>query len=419
MPQPFSGFALPTSNTTYAPNQFFDVCLPHSSRGTVRIVAFIIRKTLGWCDADGNPQAERHAVSYTDFEAAGISRGMIRSALAEAVEGHFIRCVRPPQAKKAGQPAVSGLYELQWDSRGEYLKDPRQFRGFFAGDGNRTYIPNQFFDALVPTEPLVVLKVVGSILRFSIGFANKWGHRRRNVALSYQHIQNYTRLRDRSSLSAALQHALKFNYIERVEKGFFDPDAGKLSKASVYALRWADSPLNTATDEAIGMKSRPAEISASHRSKNQTGIGSKTRPAHRYENQTDIEIKQENKTCKQQDEVAVSFEKLKAEGFDARAAQAIASRWPAERIERQMRWLDGRIIKSNRLGMLRAAIEQDGPRPLPLRGKGEGNGQSNRSRGQGGQLGIPNSVREAGESYGGALEKARERLNQHSKPFTP
>jgi hypothetical protein len=403
--QPFAGFALPTSNTTYTPNQFFDVCLPYSSRGTVRIVAFILRKTLGWCDADGNPQNEQHAVSYADFEEAGISRGMIQPSLMEALQGHFIRCIRPPQTKKAGQPAVSGLYELQWDSRGVYLKDPKAFRGFFAGEGNRTYIPNQFFDALVPAESLAVLKVVGSILRFSIGFANKWGHRRRNVALSYQHIQNYAHLRDRTSLSAALQHALKANYIERVEKGVFDPDAGKLSKAAVYALRWAEVSLNTAANEAIGLKTRPAENSANHRSKNPTGIGSKTRPAHRYENPTDIEIKQENKTYKQQDDVAASFEKLKAEGFDAKSAQAIASQWPSERIDRQIRWLEGRNIKSNRLGMLRAAIEQDWPRPGPTVGKG--------------QLGTPNLRRSAGETYGGALERARERLNQRTNPFTP
>src|SRR5882724_7074375 len=81
---PFAGFALPTSNTTYTPNQFFDVCLPHYSRGVVRLVGFMLRKTLGWCDAEGRPQAEQHAVSYSDLENAGISRDMIRLAIDEA-----------------------------------------------------------------------------------------------------------------------------------------------------------------------------------------------------------------------------------------------------------------------------------------------------------------------------------------------
>src|SRR5205807_2523833 len=80
----FSGFALPTSNTTYTPNQFFDVCLPHSSRGCVRLVSLMIRKTLGWCDEHGRPQQEQIRLSYADFEAAGISRAMIKAAAAEA-----------------------------------------------------------------------------------------------------------------------------------------------------------------------------------------------------------------------------------------------------------------------------------------------------------------------------------------------
>src|ERR1035437_2535486 len=129
--EPFRGFALPTSNTTYMPNQFFDVCLTHCSRGCVRLVAFLIRKTLGWCDAEGNPQSELHLVSYSDFQQAGISRPMIRSAVEEAVSMHFIRCLQSPKGKKAGQAATSGLYELNWDERPEYIKDPKEFRGFF------------------------------------------------------------------------------------------------------------------------------------------------------------------------------------------------------------------------------------------------------------------------------------------------
>ena len=56
--KPFAGFAAPTSNTTFSPNQFFDACLPYSSRGVVRLVAYLIRKTLGWCDSHGIPQQE-------------------------------------------------------------------------------------------------------------------------------------------------------------------------------------------------------------------------------------------------------------------------------------------------------------------------------------------------------------------------
>lgn len=256
-PKPFAGFALPTSNTTYTPNQFFDVCLPYSSRGVVRLVGYLVRQTLGWCDEEGRPQQDRHSVSYEDFQKAGISRGMIRSAVDEAVAGHFITCLRSPKPNRAAEPAASGLYELKWDESGEYVKDPKRFRGFFAGEGNRTYIPNQFFDALLPAESLAVLKVVGSVIRFSIGFQNKWGHRRRYVALSYQHIRNYSHLKDRHALSESLQHAIKSNFIERVEEGYFDPDGGRLSKAAVYALKW----LNSAVESPNGMKTHRRKLS--------------------------------------------------------------------------------------------------------------------------------------------------------------
>src|SRR5215213_6904294 len=85
-PLRFVGFALPTSNTTYTPNQFFGVCLPHSSRGCVRLVSLMIRKTLGWCDAHGRPQQEQIRLSYVDFQSAGIGRAMIKPAVAEAIK---------------------------------------------------------------------------------------------------------------------------------------------------------------------------------------------------------------------------------------------------------------------------------------------------------------------------------------------
>ena len=351
----FRGFALPTSNTTYTPNQFFDVCLSHCSRGCVRLVSLLIRQTLGWCDENGNPQEVRHLLSWDDFQHAGISREMIGAVLAEAVKGHFIECVRPPKQQMAGQSAISGLYELKWDNRPGYFKDPSEFRGFFAGDGNRTYIPNQFFDHLVPHEPLAVVKVVGSVIRFSIGFQNKWGHRRARTSLSYQHIQNYSLIRDRKTLSGAIRHALASNYIERVEEGYFDRNAGKLSKAAVYAVKWLSAKANP----VYGRKTPPGIDTLKTRSENPTGNSQKSPPEERSEIPTDIEIKQRNKTLKQQSSVAGTFERLKAEGFGDQAAKAITSRYPAERIHRQIDWIDHRKIKANRLGMLRAAIDQD------------------------------------------------------------
>jgi hypothetical protein len=226
----FSGFARPTSNTTFTPNQFFDVCLPHYSRGVVRLVAFLIRRTLGWCDRDGNPQEEQVQVSYHEFaQRAGISRDMIRSSIDEAIAGGFIECVRPGKPSRPGEPSVSALYQLRWDARDEYIKDPECFRGFFEGEGNRTDIPNQFFDIVIPTEPLSVIKVVGSVIRFSIGFQARHGRRRQQAALSYADLHRYAHIRDPHSLSQALSHAIEANYIVRLEKGVFDRNAGLLT----------------------------------------------------------------------------------------------------------------------------------------------------------------------------------------------
>ncbi len=67
----------------------------------------------------------------------------------------------------AHKPAVTALYELKWVRGREYVKDPARFQGFFEGEGNRTDIPNQFFDLLIPIEPLSVIKVVGAIMILS------------------------------------------------------------------------------------------------------------------------------------------------------------------------------------------------------------------------------------------------------------
>src|SRR6267142_6675818 len=75
----FEGFAPLQSNTTYSPNQFFDVVLPHFPRGVVRLVGYIIYRTFAWSDRDGRPMSEQHksVVSGTDRE--GISTPVLRA----------------------------------------------------------------------------------------------------------------------------------------------------------------------------------------------------------------------------------------------------------------------------------------------------------------------------------------------------
>lgn len=360
----FPGFAAPTSNTTFTPNQFFDVCLPNYSRGVVRLVAYLIRQTLGWCDANGNPLHERVRVSYRELvQKAGISRGLIRKTLDEAIRGGFIECTQTGKAATAYARGESAHYQLRWDERPDYVKDPAQFRGFFEGEGNRTDIPNQFFDHVIPNEPLSVTKVVGSIIRFSIGFQARHGRRRQQAQLSYRDIQRYAKLRDTHSLSDAIRIAEAHHYILRLQHGIFDPNAGAESRPAIFTLRWADSSPFFPT----GSKTPAAENEVGQ-FKNPSGTGSENPAEHRFDFPSGIQTKQRNEINKQQqDATPEAIALLQKEGFTEKTAKTLADRYPVEQIRTQVEWLARRGPTKNRLGMLRRAIEENWPAPEELR----------------------------------------------------
>jgi hypothetical protein len=128
------------------------------------------------------------------------------------------------------------------------------------------------------------VKVVGSVIRLSIGFQTKWGHRRQNVSLSYQHIQNYSHLKDRKTLSQSIRVALGHNYIERVERGYFDPNAGKLSRAAVYAREVAQQSRgsNDRSEIPTGKKQDSQSVRKPHRQRLEIPTGRSVRKPHRY-----------------------------------------------------------------------------------------------------------------------------------------
>lgn len=375
------GFAALQSNTTYCPNQFFDLVLPHFSRGLVRLVAYVIYRIFAWSDRDGRPMNEQHPISYRELiERAGISRGALRQAIEDALRANLIQRVRQGRAACAGAAAEVSVFELKWHD-GEYTADPARFHGFFEGAGNRTHIPNQFFTRLLPHEPLSVLKVVGSIIRFSIGFEVKRGFRRQQVALSYTAIQRYCRIGSRQDLAHALQHALASNFIEQVEAGCFDPNAGRSSKAATYGLRWATEAGAT---QSSGSKSVPVMNQSvgrtgsipvpARRFNNRTGSSSGTVPAERSRNRTGLEIEAVNNPVQQQQTAAAApqgIEKGQAArrrlievGFDRVTAVQLAAQQSLEHIERQIAWMSQRNPTRNPLGLLRKAIEQDWPAPI-------------------------------------------------------
>ncbi len=410
----FEGYPEPTANTLYCPNQFFDVVLPHSSRGVVRLVGYMLRRILGWSDADGRPQEPTVGVSWSELERnAGISNGAISEAINEAVAGRFIRCLRPGRPHSPGQVAVPALYELCWDDSGEYLTAPSEFRGFFAGNGNLTYIPNAFFDHTLKTEPLSVIRVVGTIIRNTIGWQTHYGFRRQRVEMSYTELQRRTHL-SRPALNTALQQAMAHNHVERLEAGYFDTQAGRDSKAATYGLKWQGSTAQQPAEDRPADAAEAPDVAPQlpsvrklnrapepHRSKNLTGPSvqevnrkrSENLTGERSKKLTGLEITDPNNTSPKQQQQAepaatppfaaaarsvLQVEKdpdgamaqLIQQGFDEQTATSLANQFSAERILRQCGWIGHRTAERNRLGLLRRAIEQDWPEPKPLESSG-------------------------------------------------
>ena len=302
------------------------------------MVAFILRQTLGWLATDGNPIQQNISVPYSDLIAkAGISRGAARKAIDEAVAAGFIRSTQQGRVSAEGQTAKAASFMLCWDDRPEYVRDAAAFGGFYAGEGHRTPIPNAFFDRLVPNETLAVVKVVGAVLRHTVGYANQFGGRRSEAPLAYSYIQKYTNLRHRPTLADAIRAAIEQGYIRCVSKGCFDPRGGKASRPARYAVNW----LERVKSSACSPKTEPG----AERSNTRTRSGSKTEPADQSKNRTK-EKTQEKDTYKQQDENTVAavknddaFRLLIDSGFDELTATMLSERWEVEKIRQQIAWL--------------------------------------------------------------------------------
>jgi hypothetical protein len=371
-PSEFTGFQPPSSNATYTPNQFFDVCIRHSSRGVVRLVSYLIRKNLGWCDEAGKPQEDQIHSSYVDLiRKAGISRDMIRKALDEAQRGGFVTCSRNGQQSRKGDRGQASLYELKWDNSDTYHKDPKLFPGFFEGEGNRTYIPNEFFDVVVKNESLSVIRVVGAIMRSSIGFEAKRGYRRQKVALSYKALQNFTGIKSRRTLSEAIHAAIHKGYIVRIAEGVFSPDTDE-QQSAIYAPRWADSLTGQIWIPGRSEKdTRAVRKGYQRRSETNTRSGPISKPANRSEKDTTFKMKQENETNHKQDGSVFLQKKkmLEEEGVSTTVAAKVSSAHSVDEITQQITWLPARNPQKSRPGLLVAAIENNYASPTGFKTK--------------------------------------------------
>ncbi len=412
---PFEGFLPPVSSTTYCPNQFFDVVLRRGSRGAVRLVSYLIRKTLGWSDAHGRPQEPQAVISWRELEErAGTGHSSIAGAVQECIEARYIVCVRPGRPDRQGEPSTSACYELRWDEREAYVTDPERFDGFYAGNGNLTYIPNQYFDLVVPSESLSVLRIVGAVIRHTIGFQTRYGFRRQEVRMSHAALERYTNL-SHEAVRLAVQEAMVRSYVVCVEPGVFNTNAGKESRPATYGIRWRDrwNGQCSRSAESPQPAAGPREADSPKRGSTPEGplrnvVRDHSDNLHgdRSERLHGREITEKN-TSKQQQAAArngpcveagtdrrgealsvaaagssessseptselrsasgcastPAFGLLIDAGFDTTTARRLAKEYPFGRIARQCAWLPQRNPHRNRVGLLRKAIEEDWPEP--------------------------------------------------------
>jgi hypothetical protein len=129
----FAGFPDFRSNVTFVPIQFFTVVIPNVKGATIRLVAYMLRKVLGWVDAQGNPTRGQLHFSYAELAGhAGLSRGVVVDAITQALEYHLIRRLPDPVGQPAGRVVEGAAYALCWDTTAEQLThDLDRFRGFY------------------------------------------------------------------------------------------------------------------------------------------------------------------------------------------------------------------------------------------------------------------------------------------------
>ncbi|MEM7577205.1 MAG: hypothetical protein AAF328_06990, partial [Planctomycetota bacterium] len=426
----FPGFTPLDANYLYCPNQFFDVVLPNASRGTLRIIAFLLRKTLGWLDDNGQPVDQRITASYKELiEKAGVSRGALRPALDDALKLKAIRCTQKGKPNEKGKAGHAASYELRWDHpEAVYTRRVAEFRGFFAGEGHRSPIPNGFFDVVIPGETLATVQTVGAVLRHTVGYQNQFGGRRQHAALSYDYLQQYTRIASRRHLAAALRRGLEGGYLRRVREGTFHPDAARRQSAQ-YGIRWLGQPptpdaLTPSADAPSGADrskkapgAQPATVQkgnqpfrgkgskrtptpvAETRAKKGTSQRSRKTPVQAFNKDTDRNDTLKNthtnnagldhaaavvgegldsqglQTSQSQSQSADAvIAALREAGLGPRVAARLVADFGPAACGDQLAWLPARNPRTNPAGMLRRAIEQawDAPGSPPSAAESHG-----------------------------------------------
>ena len=105
---PFVGFKSLAANFTTVPNQYFDHIVGHYHPCVERVVAILIRSTLGWADPDTGERRLEAALALKDFVRPELSECSARRGIAGAIEAGFVIETEPATTRQ------SARYALRW-----------------------------------------------------------------------------------------------------------------------------------------------------------------------------------------------------------------------------------------------------------------------------------------------------------------
>ncbi|HEX2911243.1 MAG TPA: hypothetical protein VH186_10575 [Chloroflexia bacterium] len=116
----FHGFRQQAGGTfafTMVPNQFLDEIVPFEKPCVVKVVALIIRRTIGWVDERGQ-RRQQEQVAYSEFaREMNMSTQAVADGLKIALEKGYIVRVKPGRMLAHGNaPGEGAWYSLSWSS---------------------------------------------------------------------------------------------------------------------------------------------------------------------------------------------------------------------------------------------------------------------------------------------------------------
>lgn len=358
--EPFTGFERFDSNFIICPNQYFDLCVTKFAVNPVRFVGYMILQQLRWRDSKGQPTVKQIRVRSSQLvKEGGVSSTQLSLARDEAVNANFVHCNTKPTAKLKGTPSRIGEYVLARSD--QFTNELESFTGFYSGKGQFTATPIQFFTEILPHETLAVIRVIAAIIRFTIGFEADHGGRVLEEHLSYSQLKAYTGIKSDSTLCTAIKRGSDQGYIV-VEAGSFNDKA-----KSLYRLNWLAveaSKQNSPKIEARENTTRTVPKSKSEQSQNRSDIAPKIEAQNQSQNRS-LYKKQKQNISKQQpvaehSELHLALVNI---GFESAVANSLINNHPATIIQTQLKWIGGRRVDRNALGLLRKAIEENWSAP--------------------------------------------------------